>query len=92
MLNITNNRIEKYVDITKYQSAKVFADNRHYKIIKKILAGTAILVGSDKFKIVSEALKLLENQSYYSSIASSSNPYGDGTASERICTFIDQLT
>ncbi|SHI76357.1 HlyD family secretion protein [Flavobacterium terrae] len=44
MLNITNNRIEKYVDITKYQSAKVFADNRHYKIIKKILAGTAILV------------------------------------------------
>ena len=47
-------------------------------------AGTAILVGSDKFKIVSEALKLLENQSYYSSIASSSNPYGDGTTCEQI--------
>ena len=47
-------------------------------------AGTAILVGSDKFKIVSVALKLLENQSYYSSIASSSNPYGDGTTCEQI--------
>lgn len=47
-------------------------------------AGTAILVGSDKFKIVSETLKLLKNQSYYSSIASSSNPYGDGTTCEQI--------
>jgi len=47
-------------------------------------AGTAILVGSDKFKIVSETLKLLENQSYYSSIASSSNPYGDGTTCDQI--------
>lgn len=43
MLNITNNRIEKYVDFTKYQSTKIFADNRQYKIIKKILGGTAIL-------------------------------------------------
>jgi multidrug resistance efflux pump len=43
MLNITNNRIEKFVDMSKYQSTKVFADNRHYKIIKKILGGTALI-------------------------------------------------
>lgn len=47
-------------------------------------AGTAILVGSDKTKIVSETLKLIENQSYYSSISNSSNPYGDGTTCEQI--------
>jgi UDP-N-acetylglucosamine 2-epimerase (non-hydrolysing) len=47
-------------------------------------AGTAILVGSDKTKIVSEAVKLLDNQSYYSSISTSSNPYGDGTTCEQI--------
>lgn len=47
-------------------------------------AGTAILVGSDKSKIVSETLKLIENQSYYSSISTSSNPYGDGTTCEKI--------
>lgn len=51
-------------------------------------SGTAILVGSDKTKIVNETLKLLENQSYYSSIASSSNPYGDGTTSEQIKTIL----
>ncbi|MDP2162219.1 MAG: UDP-N-acetylglucosamine 2-epimerase (non-hydrolyzing) [Flavobacterium sp.] len=47
-------------------------------------AGTAVLVGSDKSKIVYETLKLLEDQNYYSSIASSSNPYGDGTTCEKI--------
>ena len=43
MLNITNNRIEKFVDMSKYQSTKVFADNRQYTIIKKILGGTALV-------------------------------------------------
>lgn len=47
-------------------------------------AGTAILVGSDKEKIVSETLKLLQNSDYYSSVATASNPYGDGTTSEQI--------
>lgn len=49
-----------------------------------VTAGTAVLVGSDKSKIVSETLKLIENQSYYSSISTSSNPYGDGTTCEKI--------
>lgn len=51
-------------------------------------SGTAILVGSDKTKIVNETLILVENHSYYSSIASSSNPYGDGTTSQQIKTIL----
>lgn len=43
MLNITNNRIDRYIDMSKYQSTTVFAKNRQYKIIKKILGGTAIV-------------------------------------------------
>ena len=44
MLNITNNRIEKLIDLSKYQSTKVFADKGQYKIIRKILLATALLV------------------------------------------------
>jgi UDP-N-acetylglucosamine 2-epimerase (non-hydrolysing) len=49
-----------------------------------VIAGTAILVGSDKIKIVSETKKLLNNNLYYLSISKASNPYGDGTTSEKI--------
>ncbi|RXR18950.1 HlyD family efflux transporter periplasmic adaptor subunit [Flavobacterium amnicola] len=44
MLNITNNRIEKLIDLSKYQSTLVFADKGQYKIIRKILLATALLV------------------------------------------------
>lgn len=54
-------------------------------------AGTAILMGSDKEKIYSEALRLLENKTDYSKISAVTNPYGDGTASEKIKTLIKQL-
>ena len=47
-------------------------------------AGTAILVGSNKEKIIAETLKLIENSTYYARISTSSNPYGDGTTSEKI--------
>jgi UDP-N-acetylglucosamine 2-epimerase (non-hydrolysing) len=47
-------------------------------------AGTALLVGSDKDKIVLETIRLLEDQDYYSKIAMASNPYGNGDTSERI--------
>jgi len=47
-------------------------------------AGTAVLVGSDRQKIVSETFKLLTDSEYYSEIATASNPYGDGKASEKI--------
>lgn len=47
-------------------------------------AGTAVLVGADKNKIVSETRNLLENNDYYNSISKATNPYGDGTTSEKI--------
>lgn len=47
-------------------------------------AGTAILVGSSKDKILFETIKLLTDITYYNKISKASNPYGDGTTSERI--------
>jgi UDP-N-acetylglucosamine 2-epimerase (non-hydrolysing) len=49
-----------------------------------VVAGTAILVGSSKEKIVFEASKLLNNDFYYQSFSKASNPYGDGKTSEKI--------
>ncbi|GLB54040.1 biotin attachment protein [Neptunitalea chrysea] len=37
MLNISNNHIDKYIDTSKYLSTKIFADNKHYKVIRKIV-------------------------------------------------------
>jgi UDP-N-acetylglucosamine 2-epimerase (non-hydrolysing) len=53
-------------------------------------AGTAILVGSNQGKIVAETNKLLNDPNYYQTIASSSNPYGDGSASEKIKAILKQ--
>lgn len=47
-------------------------------------AGTAILVGSNRERIVSETSKLLNDTEYYLNISKASNPYGDGTTSEKI--------
>lgn len=47
-------------------------------------AGTAILVGSNKEKIIIETTMLLKDDSYYSKISKAINPYGDGTTSEKI--------
>src|SRR5699024_10522777 len=54
-------------------------------------AGTVILVGTDKEKIVFETQELLDNQHKYSQMSSLHNPYGDGKACERIVTFIKQI-
>lgn len=55
-------------------------------------AGTVILVGTDTEKIVSESLDLLTNKERYDSMSRLHNPYGDGKASEKIRTFIKNLT
>lgn len=47
-------------------------------------AGTSILVGSNKEKIVVETSMLLTDDSYYSKISKAINPYGDGTTSKKI--------
>ena len=54
-------------------------------------AGTVILVGTDKEKIVKEALDLLNNEERFDAMSTLHNPYGDGNASERIVDYIAQL-
>ncbi|WP_330745522.1 non-hydrolyzing UDP-N-acetylglucosamine 2-epimerase [Chryseobacterium sp. CP-77] len=51
-------------------------------------AGTVILVGTDKNKIVSETQSLLDNGERYQSMSELHNPYGDGKACKRIVDFI----
>ncbi len=47
-------------------------------------AGTVILVGTDKKKIVTEALSLLDNEERFVRMSKLHNPYGDGKASKRV--------
>lgn len=54
-------------------------------------AGTVILVGTDKSKIVFEAQNLLKNTERYYKMSELHNPYGDGKACERIVNFIKNL-
>lgn len=53
-----------------------------------VTAGTVILVGTDKEKIISEASRLLNDREAYQRMSKTHNPYGDGKASERIVKFI----
>jgi UDP-N-acetylglucosamine 2-epimerase (non-hydrolysing) len=57
-----------------------------------VVAGTAILVGSSKDKIISEAFKLLNDNKYYNEISLASNPYGDGKTSEKIKLILSQYS
>ena len=49
-----------------------------------VKAGTVILVGTDRKKIVREALDLLSNEKRYKKMSGLYNPYGDGMAAKRI--------
>jgi UDP-N-acetylglucosamine 2-epimerase len=49
-----------------------------------VAAGTALLVGTTRRRIVEEAERLLHDPGAYESMARAHNPYGDGHASERI--------
>jgi len=53
-----------------------------------VVAGTAKLLGADRYKIVSEANNLLDNDDAYQGMAQAHNPYGDGTASRQIAQII----
>ncbi len=55
-------------------------------------AGTVLLVGTNKQKIVAEVRRLLDNQAHYFNMTQASNPYGDGKASNRIVDFITRYT
>ena len=54
-------------------------------------AGTVILVGTDKHKIISETNNLLKNKEKYNQMSKLHNPYGDGKACHRIVQFIMKL-
>ncbi len=54
-------------------------------------AGTVILVGTDKNKIITETMNLLSNPELYKKMSRLHNPYGDGKACERIVEFIENL-
>lgn len=47
-------------------------------------AGTVILVGTDKEKIVKEVVDLLQNKERYKQMSQIKNPYGDGTTCSQI--------
>jgi UDP-N-acetylglucosamine 2-epimerase (non-hydrolysing) len=49
-----------------------------------VAAGTAVLVGTNEDRIVSETARLLDDDAEYQRRAHIHNPYGDGHASERI--------
>jgi UDP-N-acetylglucosamine 2-epimerase (non-hydrolysing) len=51
-------------------------------------AGTAILVGTDQEKIVSEVTRLLTNQADWEEMSKTRNPFGDGKAASRIVEFL----
>tara|TARA_R100000935_G_scaffold58092_1_gene93882 strand:- start:20133 stop:21266 length:1134 start_codon:yes stop_codon:yes gene_type:complete len=54
-------------------------------------AGTVVLVGTNKTKIVSEASKLLNNPEAYEQMGKLHNPYGDGNACTRIVNHIQKM-
>jgi UDP-N-acetylglucosamine 2-epimerase (non-hydrolysing) len=47
-------------------------------------AGVLKLVGADRERILSEAYRLLEDETAYQAMAQAANPFGDGHAAERI--------
>ncbi len=53
-------------------------------------AGTVILVGTDKDKIINETLDLLNNVERFNKMSELHNPYGDGKASKRVVEFIER--
>ena len=51
-------------------------------------AGTVVLVGTDKNKIIKECEKILDDENLYKDRCSLHNPYGDGKACKRIVEHI----
>lgn len=54
-------------------------------------AGTVILVGANKEKIVFETLKLLREKDYYTDMSHLHNPYGDGNSASKIVKIFKQI-
>ena len=53
--------------------------------------GTALLVGTDRQRIVEATERLLNDKEAYEKMSRAKNPYGDGTAAERIAEILTRL-
>ncbi len=53
--------------------------------------GAALLVGTDRQKIVREASRLLESEDHYRSMVVETSPFGDGHAAERIIDIVEMF-
>ncbi len=51
-------------------------------------AGAARLVGTDRERIVSSVVELLDDPECYRRMSTAGSPYGDGKAAERIASFL----
>lgn len=51
-------------------------------------AGTVVLVGTDRNKIVEQTSKLIDDKEYYQKLSLAHNPYGDGKSCEKIIEFL----
>lgn len=47
-------------------------------------AGTVLLAGTDKQRIIDEVSSPFENREHYTAMSKANNPYGDGKACNRI--------
>ena len=56
-----------------------------------IVSGTARLVGSSRKKIVNNVTKLIKDKEDYNKMSNILNPYGDGTAAEKIIQKLKEI-
>jgi UDP-N-acetylglucosamine 2-epimerase len=54
-------------------------------------AGTLRLVGTDAVTIVTATKRLMDDASYYKTMADAENPYGDGHAAEQIADALAEI-
>lgn len=54
-------------------------------------AGTVVMTGTDRSRIVAEASRLLDDAGHYSRMSEAHNPYGDGHAARRILGYLEAL-
>jgi len=54
-----------------------------------VKAGTTILVGTEREKIINASQKLLDDTQYYDSISKVANPYGDGKSAKHIVKILN---
>ena len=55
-----------------------------------VLAGTLKVIGTEKKDIYKETKELLLSEESYLRMSRASNPYGDGTASKKICDILEK--